>query len=234
MTTLTRTRANRAPAGVHLGARERWHHPSRLYSPPMDERPVQREPAGQDPGDVTMLLRSVASGEAQGMDRLLEAIYDDLRRLAAAHLREERADHTFQPTALVNEAYLRLVSQHSAQWNDRKHFFAFASQVLRRILIDHARARNAEKRGGGGVRVQLEPESIGGEGREIDLVELDDALVELAKVSERQAKVVEMRFFGGCTLEEIAEVLGVGRRTVDRDWTAAKAWLFVRLAAQAD
>jgi RNA polymerase sigma factor (TIGR02999 family) len=182
------------------------------------------------PNDITMLLRKAASGAPDGVNRLMEAIYDDLRRMAVAQLTDERASHTLQPTALVHEAYLRLVGQHSTDWNDRLHFFAVASRIIRRILIDHARERRAKKRGGAAARVPIEAVDPPLEGREVDLIALDEALEELTQLDERQARIVELRFFGGCTIDEVATLLDAGRRTIDRDWQAAKAWLYCRLA----
>lgn len=181
------------------------------------------------PGDITLMLRAVASGRRDQVDSLMAAIYEDMRRLAHAHLSAERANHTLQPTALVHEAYLRLVNQHSAEWTDRLHFFSLASRIIRRILIDHARERKALKRGGAERPVSIHDHDAITPERDIDLLALDEALRELAEIDERQARVVELRFFGGCTVEEIAELLAVGKRTVDRDWLAAKAWLFCRL-----
>ncbi len=179
--------------------------------------------------NVTQLLRAAASGDRRDLDALMGAIYDDLRRLAVSHMRAEHDDHTLQPTALVHEAYLKLVDQRSTDWRDRVHFFAIASRIIRRILVDHARERLAAKRGGGLERVSLEEAEAPAPERPVDLVALDEAMKELAELSERQAKIVEMRFFGGLTLEEIADLLSVGRRTVDRDWQVAKAWLYCRL-----
>ncbi len=189
-------------------------------------RPALSEPVG----DITLLLRSAKGGDARSLDRLMEAIYDDLRRLALSHLRRERADHTLQPTALVHEAYLKLIDQRATDWNDRLHFFAVATQIIRRILIDHARERKALKRGGAFDRVGLDPSGPTAPESSVDLLALDEALTDLAALDERQAKIVELRYFGGCTIDEIAELLDVGRRTVDRDWMAAKAWLFCRLS----
>lgn len=162
------------------------------------------------------------------------AIYDDLRRLAVSQMSAERNDHTLQPTALVHEAYFKLVGQHSTDWANRLQFFSVASRIIRRILIDHARERRAAKRGGAADRVPLDAVDPVFQGRPIDLVALDEALKELAELDERQARIVELRFFGGCTIEEIAELLEAGRRTIDRDWLAAKAWLYCRLADAAD
>ncbi len=179
--------------------------------------------------NVTMLLRAASSGKRGDLDALMAAIYSDLRRLAVSHMNGERADHTLQPTALVNEAYLRLVDQRNTDWNDRLHFFAVASRIIRRILIDHAREHLAEKRGGGGTKISIADHDVAAPVPDIDLIALDEALAELAAIDEQQAKVVELRFFGGCSIEEVADLLRIGRRTVDRDWQAAKAWLFVRI-----
>jgi RNA polymerase sigma-70 factor (ECF subfamily) len=184
---------------------------------------------GESQADITLLLRAAASGDRRDLDALMVAIYEDMRRLAMSHLRSERADHTLQPTALVHEAYVKLLGQRSTDWNDRLHFFAIASQIIRRILIDHAREREALKRGGGNARVSIHEQDIPTPTQDLDLLALDQALKELAELDERQARIVELRFFGGCSLEETADLLGVARRTVDRDWQAARAWLFVRL-----
>lgn len=191
------------------------------------------------PTDITLLLHAAASGERGDLDALMAAIYQDMRRLAASHLHGERRDHTLSPTALVHEAYVKLVDQRTTDWKSRLHFFAVAARIIRRILIDHARARDAAKRGGGpsrsdGMRtertmVRLGEQDVVAPQRDIDLLALDDALQELASLDEQQARIVELRYFGGCTVEEVAELLNIGKRTVDRDWQAAKAWLFVRL-----
>lgn len=190
-----------------------------------------RTSMSQSPADITMLLRAAASGDRRDLDALMVAIYEDMHRLAASHLRGERHDHTLQPTALVHEAYVKLVGQRSTDWKDRLHFFAVASQIIRRILIDHARQKQADKRGGkdGGARIQIEGDELAAPERGIDLLALDEAMKELATIDERQARVVELRFFGGCSIDEIAELMGVGKRTIDRDWQAAKAWLLCRL-----
>jgi RNA polymerase sigma-70 factor, ECF subfamily len=189
---------------------------------------------GQSPADVTMLLRAAASGERRNIDALMGAIYEDLRRLAVSHMRGERRDHTLQPTALVHEAYVKLVDQRNTDWKDRLHFFAVASRIIRRILVDHARERLADKRGGGRTRIPLDDRDVAVPARDIDLVALDEALAELAELDEQQARIVELRFFGGCGIEEISELLKVGKRTVDRDWQAAKAWLFVRVGGDGE
>lgn len=182
--------------------------------------------------NVTLLLRAAASGDRRDLDALMGAIYDDLRRLAVAHMRAERDDHTLQPTALVHEAYLKLVDQRTTDWKDRAHFFAVASRIIRRLLVDHARERLALKRGGGGERIPLEAAEPATEVPGVDLVALDEAVEELASIDERQARIVELRFFGGLTIEEIADLLEMGRRSVDREWQAARAWLFLRLSEE--
>lgn len=179
--------------------------------------------------DITLLLHAAASGERGSVDALMSAIYDDLRRLAAHHMGGERRNHTLQPTALVHEAYVRLIDQRKTEWKDRLHFFAVASRIIRRILIDHARAGEAHKRGGDRTLISLGDHDVAGPARDIDLIALDEALNELAEIDEQQSRIVELRYFGGCTVEEVAELLQVGKRTVDRDWQAAKAWLLLRL-----
>ena len=180
--------------------------------------------------DVSVLLRAWSDGDSNALDRLTPIVYDELHRLARRYLRGERPDHSLQTTALVNEAYLRLVDHTRMEWQDRAHFFAVSAQVMRRILVDHARRRNA-KRGRGLRRVSLdEATMIGGE-RPTDLAALDDALTLLAERDPRKAQVVEMRFFGGLSVEESAEVLGVSAVTVMRDWRTAKAWLYRELSS---
>ncbi len=179
--------------------------------------------------NITALLRAAASGQRNDVDALMGAIYDDLHRLAAKHLRNERIDHTLQPTALVHEAYLKLIDQRSTTWRDRNHFFAIAARVIRRILVDHARGRRAIKRGAGNERIPLENIEKATPSDSVDLVALDEALEELNQLDARQAKIVELRFFGGMGLDEIAETMEIGRRSVDRHWSAAKAWLLFRL-----
>ena len=179
--------------------------------------------------NLTQLLRATASGDRSQLDALMSAIYQDLHRLARKHMKVERDDHTLQPTALVHEAYMRLINQHSTDWKDRVHFFAIASRIIRRILVDHARERGAAKRGGSVRRVPFEeinPVAAAG----VDLLALDEALHELGEIDSQQAKIVELRYFSGLTVEEVAELLGIGKRTVDREWQCAKAWLFCRLS----
>ncbi len=181
-------------------------------------------------GNITVMLRAAASGDRPVVDALMSAIYADLHRIANRQLLEERPDHTLQPTALVHEAYLKLVDQRSTDWKDRQHFFSIAARVIRRILVDHARERRAQKRGREYRRIEIETVELSAGGCNTDLIELDEALQELAELNARHAQVVEMRFFGGLTLEEVAQTLGIARRTVDREWAAARAWLYVRLS----
>ena len=158
-------------------------------------------------------------------------VYQELRNLARRHLQRERGDHTLQPTALVHEAYLRMVDQSRVQWQNRAQFFGIAAQLMRRILVDHARAHVAAKRGGQAERISLEDVQISPEARAAELVELDAALTELAVVDNRKSRIVELRFFGGLSIDETAEVMGVNSATVRRDWTVAKTWLHHRLRA---
>lgn len=178
---------------------------------------------------VTLLLQQASRGSRDAVDQLLPLVYDELRRIAADYLHRERADHTLQPTAIVHEAYLRLVNQQSAGWNDRTQFFAVAAKIMRRILVDHARARRAAKRGGGRRRTEFDDAFAVFEERAIDLVALDEVLNRLAEVDERKSRVVELRFFGGLSVEETSRVLNIPLRTVERDWTFAKAWLRSKL-----
>jgi RNA polymerase sigma-70 factor (ECF subfamily) len=180
------------------------------------------------PSDLTQLLLDLRSGSARNpaaAGRVFEAVHDELRRAAAALMRRERPDHTLQPTALVNEAYLRLVDGTRVEWQNRAHFFGIAARAMRQILVDHARARAAEKRGGGWERVTLDERLEVLSHREIDVFELDDALSRLGEMDARMARIVELRFFAGLTVEEVAHVLEISRRTVQREWRVAKMWL---------
>jgi RNA polymerase sigma factor (TIGR02999 family) len=178
------------------------------------------------PAEITGLLKNSRSGDRAALDRLLPLIYDELRSLAASQLRRERPDHTLQATALVHEAYMRLVEQHSVDWRNRAHFFALAAEMMRRILVNHALQHHAQKRGGHDTKLALDDVvSLAGEERPIDWLLLDDALKRLSALDARQGRIVELRFFGGLTVEEVAEVLGVSEITVKREWRVAKAWL---------
>jgi RNA polymerase sigma factor (TIGR02999 family) len=179
---------------------------------------------------VTELLAQWGGGDREALDRLMPLVYDELRRIADSHFRRERADHTLQPTALINEVYLRLIGENSITWQSRAHFLGVAAHLMRFILIDHARARKASKRGGEAERVMLD-EAIGFfKQKDLDLIALDAALGKLAGMDERQAQIVELKFFGGLSIEEIAEVTGVSPATVKREWSMAKAWLHKELS----
>lgn len=180
---------------------------------------------------ITQLLGRLADGDRSVVDAILPLVYDELRRMARGHLRSERKDHTLNATALVHEAYLKLVDQNQVGWQNRAHFLAIAAQAMRRILISYARSRLAEKRGGGEAAVTFNDEFMGKEARAGELVALDEALLKLKAVSERQCNVVELRFFGGLTEPEIAEAVGVSVPTVKRDWRVARAWLSRELDA---
>lgn len=176
--------------------------------------------------DLTRILVDASSGRpADVAKKLLPLVYDELRKLAAQYLRSERRGHSLQPTALVHEAFMRLVDQSRVDWKGRTHFFAVGAGAMRRILIDHARARGRGKRGGGWQRVLLDEAETPEDLRDVDLVALHDALETLAALDEQEARIVELRFFGGLTVEEVAHVLGVSKRKVEGDWTHAKAWL---------
>ncbi len=184
--------------------------------------------------DVTILLKKAGDGDTSAVNRLMPLVYDELRALAESCLQRERPDHTLQATALVNEAYLRLVKQEDVEWRNRSHFFAVAAQAIRRILVDHARTHGRAKRGGDRQRVRLDEDvAVRGE-RDLDLVALDEGMEKLARLNERQARIVELRFFGGLGLKEVAEFLGVSPRTVDGDWSMARAWLRLELREGAD
>jgi RNA polymerase sigma factor (TIGR02999 family) len=182
--------------------------------------------------EVTQILREWSGGDQRAPERLMPFVYDELRRLARAFLARERGGHTLQPTALVHEAYVRLVDQTRVEWQNRAHFYAIASRMMRRVLIDHARAHVADKRGGAAVHLSLEDVQVSVEERAASLVALDEALGRLALVDERKSRVVEMRFFGGMSDEEIAEVLDVTTRTVLRDWKKARLWLYRELSPE--
>lgn len=182
---------------------------------------------------VTELLREWAGRDAPPPEDLMSVVYEELRRLARAHLSRERGDHTLQPSALVHEAYLRLIDQRQANWQNRAQFFAIAAQLMRRILVDHARAHTAAKRGGHAEHFPLDGVEISPEARAAELVALDAALENLARIDQRKSRIVELRFFGGLTVEETADAMGLNSATVRRDWTFAKAWLYRRLSETA-
>jgi RNA polymerase sigma factor (TIGR02999 family) len=175
--------------------------------------------------EITRLLADWSNGDRQALEKLTPLVYDELRRLAGRYLRQERPGHTLQSTALVHEAYMKLVGQNNVRWQNRAHFFGIAAQMIRRILVDYARARRAEKRGSGAAALSLDEAIALPGGKDLDLVALDDALEGLAKIDERQSRLVELRFFTGLTIEETAEVLQMSVATAKRDWVSAKAWL---------
>ncbi len=176
--------------------------------------------------EITRLLVDWSNGDQGALERLTPLVYEELRRLAKRYLRQERAGHTLQSTALVHEAYLKLVAQHDVRWQNRAHFLGIAAQLIRRILVDYARTRYAEKRGADAPRLSLDEALAVPEGRDLDLVSRDDALKALAEFDERQSRIVELRFFAGLSIEETAQVLRLSPATIKREWTAAKAWLF--------
>jgi RNA polymerase sigma-70 factor (ECF subfamily) len=182
--------------------------------------------------DVTELLHAWGGGDLDARERVVALVYGELRRRAAAHLRRERQGHTLQPTALVHEAYLRLVDQRRAAWQNRAQFLAVASQMMRRILIDRARARKRVKRLGGRQQVSLDGVDVATHPLEIDVLDLDLALTKLEALDPRKSRIAELRFFGGLSLEETGHVLDVSLATVERDWQGARAWLFKTLSAQ--
>jgi len=175
--------------------------------------------------DVTTLLREWSRGDRSALDRLVPLVYLELRKIARRHMRQERSGHSLQPTALINEAYLRLADAQHVDWNDRVHFFAVAARVMRRILVDHARARQSQKRGGDAAQVPLDEGAVLTATTSPDVIALDDALEALSTFDERKSRVIELRFFGGLSVDETAVVLQVSPDTVHRDWRLAKTWL---------
>ena len=175
------------------------------------------------------LLRAWGRGDLQARDELVPVVYRELRRRAGAYLRRERPDHTLQPTALVHEAYVRLMGQERVAWQNRAHFFAMAAQMMRRVLIDHAREHQAAKRPGAAVKVVLDDRVGATQPRDCELMALDQALVELARIDPRQGQIMELRYFGGLSEQEVAAVLSISRATVTREWHTARAWLYRRM-----
>ena len=182
--------------------------------------------------DVTDLLIEWGKGDQEALNQLMPLVYDELHRLASRHLRHERPGHTLQTTALVHEAYLKLVDQKNMTWQNRVQFFAASAQVMRHILVDHARSRRALKRGGENLRLSLDEAKVSSEEKDADLLSLNEALNSLAVIDPQQGRVVELRIFGGLTVEETAEALGISTRTVKREWSMAKAWLHRQLRNQ--
>lgn len=180
--------------------------------------------------DVTQLLASVRHGQSGAAEALLPVVYQELRRIAASYMRRERGNHTLQATALVHEAYLQLVDQTRVEWQNRAHFFGVAAQLMRRILVEHARAHNAAKRGGSAPKMAIDDALNYFPNQDLTIISLEDALQTLERLDERQSKIVELKFFGGLTTEEIAEVMGISTATVEREWRSARAWLYSELA----
>lgn len=187
-----------------------------------------------DAGAATLLLLAWGAGQRQALDEMLPLVYDELHRLARRYMEKERAGHTLQPTALVHETYLRLINQREVDWRNRAHFLGVAATVMRRILVNHARDRMAAKRGGEHQRVSLSLANEAASPGEIDLIELEDALEELASHDARKARVVELKFYGGLTTREIAAVVEISDATVEREWAFARAWLFDHLMGASD
>lgn len=183
---------------------------------------------------ITQLLQKWQEGNNEALETLMPLVYAELKRLAGSYLRRERPDHTLQSAALVNEAYLRLVDQTQTQWQNKAHFFGIAAQMMRRILADHARGHNAAKRGAGMPELELNEAVAQAQTKSVDLLDLEEALQKLEKLDAQQGKIVELRFFGGLSIEDTANVLGISPATVKRDWAAARAWLFREVGARQD
>jgi len=183
-----------------------------------------------DQEDPTKLLERVSDGEAEAADRLMTLVYDDFHELAARFLRQEPAGHTLQPTALVHEAYLRLIDQKNVDWKGRTHFLAIGAKAMRRVLVDHARSRKREKRGGQRQRIIFDDKIVLSSEHDEDLLAVDELLAELQDIDPRQASIVELRFFGGMTSAEVADYLGISKSTADREWRIVRAWLRAQLS----
>jgi RNA polymerase sigma factor (TIGR02999 family) len=183
----------------------------------------------QDSHEVTQLLIQWSNGDKAALDKLMPLIYAELRQLARHYMKSERSGHTLQTTALVNEAYLRLINRKQVHWQNRSHFFAIAAQLMRSILVDHARSHAYAKRGGGARKIALDDAMVVSQQRATEVVALDDALKRLAEIDPQQSRIVELRFFGGLTIEETAEVLRLSPATIKREWGTAKAWLYHEL-----
>ncbi len=182
---------------------------------------------------ATEIVNALAAGNREASKRLFELLYEDFRRLAGAYLKKEHPGHTLQPTALVHEAYLKLIDQTRVQWHGRTHFFAVGAQAMRRILVDHARYRHRAKHGGGRYRICLRDDLVLSRQRDEDLLVVDEAIEKLTLVDPRQATIVELRFFGGLSVEEVAEVMGLSKRTIEKEWTMVRAWLRRELSEEA-
>jgi len=195
--------------------------------------PLPEQKIDEPQQQITERLTAWSNGDAAALDDVIRAVYQELRRMADHYLRLESPTHTLQPTALVHEAYLRLVDQSRVSWQNRAHFFGVAAQMMRRILVDHARTKHRHKRGGAATKLPLDEALNLSQGRAADLVALDDELKTLAEIDARKSHVVELRFFGGLSVEETSEVLGVSPQTVLRDWKLAKAWLYQNIKGEA-
>ena len=204
-----------------------------VKSPALDSAAFEKkaETAMPDKGQVTRWLIAGSEGDAHALESLLPLVYDELHRQAVGFFRRERAGHTLQPTALVNEVYLRLVNQQEVSWQNRAQFFGIAAQMMRRILVSHARGREAKKRGGAVQHITLQEELAAAPERDLNLLALDDALTRLGTLDPNKSRMVELRFFSGLSVEETAEVMGVSPRTIDRQWQTAKAWLHREISA---
>src|SRR5215510_8697481 len=198
------------------------------------ETPIPNKEAGSSVHQITERLIAWSSGDVAALDDVIHAVYQELRQMADRYLRKERSEHTLQPTALVHEAYLRLIDQNQVSWQNRAHFFGVAAQMMRRILIDHAKSKHREKRGGAATPMPLDEAIDLSQTRVSELVALDDALTGLATIDERKSRVVELRFFGGLSVEETAEVLKVSPDTVMRDWRLAKLWLLREISKESN
>ena len=188
---------------------------------------------GESPADVTQLLTNWSKGDRSALEQLMPLVYGELRRLASSYLRRERPDHTLQSTALVHEAFMRLINQRDVEWKSRAHFYGIAAQMIRRILVDYARSQNAEKRGSGAIKLELDDALAVPQESGLDVVGLNDALERLAVFDERQSRIVELRFFAGLSIEETAEVMHLSPASIKREWTSARAWLFRELQGNA-
>ena len=182
------------------------------------------------PSEATQILSAISAGDRSNSDRLMEIVYDDFRGLAASYLGDETQSHTLQPTAVVHEAFIRLVDQDQVDWRGRSHFFAVGATTMRRILVDHARRKAAVKRGGGRQRITLDEELTISPQRDEDVLAIDEALDKLAEIDQQRSRIVELRFFGGLTNDEVAKVLGVSKRTVQKQWAGTRVWLRRQLA----
>lgn len=188
--------------------------------------PPKMEQSKRDEQNITQLLLAWNAGSAEALDQLMPLVYDELHRQAARFLRRERADHTLQTTGLIHEAYLKLINQREVNWENRTHFYAIAANLMRRILVDYARTKKRDKRGGDQIILPLEEAfAVAGKQESVDLIALDEALTRLEKIDKRQARIIELRYFGDLTLEETAKVLEISRTTAAADWAMAKAWL---------